>query len=1292
MAAVAKISPYRKRDEGVALFIDWENLKISLQTVLQAEPDVHALLRVIDNYGQRGVSRAYADWQNYEHLHDDQTRLLMKSVETVQILGRNPDTHNPIKNSADVALAVEATRTCYRYPDLTTFVLVTGDGDLVHLVNELKRNRNKVIVVGVEGTISRLLRETVDQVIYYERDIEPHLSKPNHQSNVVDVDTVLEGIKKTLRDNRRALKLSDIGRIMGSKGISLRSSNYGLSELSDILVKRGEIESFEQNGVPYLRLSRSGSSNGRNRNARSSSRHESSRYESSRHESSRYESSNRSQPRQDKSKDSSLSKETAATALVASPPNSWQALSPEAQQHFLSAIYGLEQRSPFVTFNYLVEHLHQNTPDYKRDTLEAMTNALIDENILSKQRQGSGREARTVLQLNAEHDAVDKAALQAWLEAAAQAEQVEKAASDVKASAKATEEASSKVSSEAAQEHEQEAAVTGQAEQVAQSKSESDEQDGSASNDVARDDSSANELLDKEAEVAREEEAAQIQASSHHSVHFAAPVADSDIILSSELPTDAEEMWAFLQQAQAEKWVLEVVPQLNDADELVVPLQGLTATLPAGQLEMTRVDDASRYANKPIDVHVLTLERDDDAKEDATVVLSRRGVLARRMVKKEERLSRELYVGRDVTCRVIALNDYAAFVDLGGERGFIHASEISEPAPSRPDEVLTVGDVVVARVTLLDWARERVQLSIKQAQSFHLASTKHTTEDIAIELDSADVASSAQAENRVQQGSDAVQAHYVAKPDDSLTLHADISEDNASMEALMADLDADVATFIPVAPDEDVKDSAHDDEPAYRDEGSAGQADSKRETEVRETKVRETEVRETEAKKVKAKEAELKNVDAAASSSPSHVSEEGSARAETDTQRNRRPLRWTEVKEHYPEGSRITGKVNNVVDFGAFLTLEDKHSALLHKSELQKLEQWREGSLPKDVVSVGDNVDVLVKRHDNKRKHLILELADSVAADSIAADSYTLADETVNATDAIAPVLEQTASLEAKATHIEVSAAAQVDDAVTDVVSEKVAEASSSAPSRVARGMKIRSDLLAKPVKEAPKNLAGDLLFFDDDAQKEQRRPQHLSQAMSKEGISQADKPAMAQGIAQDFLIPSEDAAKDDAPVPQDREDAPVQNEAVQPEEKVQSLAGSLIAREDTSQGEEAKPEPTSDIESAAPQVEPTSKAEEKADEPARDYEAENELEHQHAIIQHATDVISHQQATYIPLTQLYHQLEQEGIELNPATFKNALVRAHQGRKLRIVRHPENRTLYAGLGVHTSDEISEILL
>ncbi len=243
----SEILSYRKSEEGVALFIDWENLKIGLRENHNLTPDIDLLLETIDKYGQRGTSKAYANWQHHPHLHDDQSRFLMRSVETVQILGRNPNNGRVIKNSADVAMAVEAVRFCYTQPDLTTFVLVTGDGDLVHLVNELKRNRNKVVIIGVGTSISRVLSEAADEVLLYERDIVKKQERKT-VDNTLEPSTVYSWIKNILHNYKApGITLPALGQQLWRKHhFAAKQLNMNLSDLIDSMVAAGHINLIDE--------------------------------------------------------------------------------------------------------------------------------------------------------------------------------------------------------------------------------------------------------------------------------------------------------------------------------------------------------------------------------------------------------------------------------------------------------------------------------------------------------------------------------------------------------------------------------------------------------------------------------------------------------------------------------------------------------------------------------------------------------------------------------------------------------------------------------------------------------------------------------------------------------------------------------------------------------------------------------------------------------------------------------------------------------------------------------------
>jgi small subunit ribosomal protein S1 len=83
-----------------------------------------------------------------------------------------------------------------------------------------------------------------------------------------------------------------------------------------------------------------------------------------------------------------------------------------------------------------------------------------------------------------------------------------------------------------------------------------------------------------------------------------------------------------------------------------------------------------------------------------------------------------------------------------------------------------------------------------------------------------------------------------------------------------------------------------------------------------------------------------------------------------------RPDPWSTVGERYAIGQVIEGKITNVVNFGAFISLEDGLEGLIHVSELA------EGNFlhPRNVVHEGEWVHARIISIDGPSRRLSLSL------------------------------------------------------------------------------------------------------------------------------------------------------------------------------------------------------------------------------------------------------------------------------------------------------------------------------
>jgi len=78
---------------------------------------------------------------------------------------------------------------------------------------------------------------------------------------------------------------------------------------------------------------------------------------------------------------------------------------------------------------------------------------------------------------------------------------------------------------------------------------------------------------------------------------------------------------------------------------------------------------------------------------------------------------------------------------------------------------------------------------------------------------------------------------------------------------------------------------------------------------------------------------------------------------------------WETVDNRYKVGQKYHGKVKNLMDFGAFVELEEGVEGLVHISDLS----WaRNIKHPSEVVKTGDSIDIVVKEIDKEKKRISL--------------------------------------------------------------------------------------------------------------------------------------------------------------------------------------------------------------------------------------------------------------------------------------------------------------------------------
>jgi small subunit ribosomal protein S1 len=139
---------------------------------------------------------------------------------------------------------------------------------------------------------------------------------------------------------------------------------------------------------------------------------------------------------------------------------------------------------------------------------------------------------------------------------------------------------------------------------------------------------------------------------------------------------------------------------------------GLSAFLPGSQIDLRPVRDMDALIGTTHEFKIVKYN-----KRRGNIVLSRRAILEAERNALKEKTLQVLEEGSIIEGAVKNITDYGLFIDLGGIDGLVHITDMSWGRVGHPSEIYQVGDVIRVKVLHFDRQRERVSLGIKQLTS-----------------------------------------------------------------------------------------------------------------------------------------------------------------------------------------------------------------------------------------------------------------------------------------------------------------------------------------------------------------------------------------------------------------------------------------------------------------------------------------------------------------------------------------------------------------------------------------------
>ncbi len=172
-----------QEENFVGLFIDWDNLAISTAVDMAgAVPDVRAIVKAAQKFGTVLVARAYAEWNvSSERLSVYRAGVEPVYAPTFRFESETAGSGSKGKSLADPCLVTDCIDILHLMPEINTFVLVSGDKDLIPIVRLAQLRGKKVGVIGPDFAAA-ILRDMADEYIPYRQLAEASDNPPTEVS------------------------------------------------------------------------------------------------------------------------------------------------------------------------------------------------------------------------------------------------------------------------------------------------------------------------------------------------------------------------------------------------------------------------------------------------------------------------------------------------------------------------------------------------------------------------------------------------------------------------------------------------------------------------------------------------------------------------------------------------------------------------------------------------------------------------------------------------------------------------------------------------------------------------------------------------------------------------------------------------------------------------------------------------------------------------------------------------------------------------------------------------------
>ncbi|MCD2450534.1 NYN domain-containing protein [Methylicorpusculum oleiharenae] len=242
----------------IAVFVDAENVTNWIK-----RDGVRLLMEELNQIGQIIIRRAYGVWSK-PNLAMHQAAINQSGFELIHC-------YHPVsgKNTADIQMTVDVIECAWQLPNISCFVLVTGDSDFTPVFRRLREMDKDVIGVGQHSTLSECVKTSCTRFIYTDEVINtlvinvvlpqaPLALQPLTNSQpTLTLAKADEWVIAHLKASPTPVNASQIKTLLKQHAADFDEKHYGFKTFTDYLKANDAIEVSKSGTVNFANLAKS---------------------------------------------------------------------------------------------------------------------------------------------------------------------------------------------------------------------------------------------------------------------------------------------------------------------------------------------------------------------------------------------------------------------------------------------------------------------------------------------------------------------------------------------------------------------------------------------------------------------------------------------------------------------------------------------------------------------------------------------------------------------------------------------------------------------------------------------------------------------------------------------------------------------------------------------------------------------------------------------------------------------------------------------------------------------------